>query len=96
MTWLHLPAFDCGQGIEFALDAEQLRHRRLRLQSQLLREVRHVTGAGDGPRAGREFTQNQPDQRGLAGPVVADEAGAADANHGIGGVKDVGPVGPGK
>ena len=96
MFGCRVPVFDGGQGIEFSFDTQQLGHSRLRVEDELLRKVRHVTGAGDGARGGYEITQNQPDQRGLAGSVIADEPGPADADYRIGGMEDFGAVGPGE
>jgi hypothetical protein len=92
-----VPGLDRADGCHDPGDAEGLVNPRFRrAKRQVLRQVAQFSGDGD--RTGRrgQLPGDQPQQRGLAGPVDADQAGAPRADHHGEIVEDRGPVRPGE
>ena len=69
--------FDGPQRGERAVDAEELGHGRLRGECEGLGQIADVARGVDASGGRSEQSGDQPEQRGLAGAVAADEAGSA-------------------
>ncbi len=90
------PGLDRPQRAQGRGDAEELGHRAGAVEHQVLRQVADRPGDAHVPCGRGELAGDDAQQRRLAAPVDADQAGAAGWDEEVETVEDDGPVGPGE
>ena len=79
-----------------AVDTQQVGHRSLLVEHQVLRQQPDIAGAADSSAGGSQPAGDESQQRRLAGPVRSDQAGAARIEGQIEVLERRGAVRPGK